>query len=471
MTAKQATVLLIDDEPDMLDGFQRILRVAGHSVVTSSSPEQIEDLLKEHHPDAVLTDLRMPGLDGMGVLKAVMEHDRRIPVMILTAYGTIENAVDAVKVGAFDYLTKPIGKDALIGSVRRALAHHETHQSASQTPEEEGVHFHCDGLVGESEAMKDVVRLLRKVARTDASVLITGDSGTGKEVAARCLHASSHRRSQPFIPIDCASLPESLLESELFGHEKGSFTGAIAQKPGVFELASGGTVLLDEIGEMGLPLQAKLLRVVQERCFRRIGGRSEIHVDVRILSATNRDLTKTCDEGGFRSDLFFRLNVITVDLPPLRNRDGDVPRLAQHFFERFMRSTDKRLDTFSREAMACLEAFTWPGNVRQLQNVVERAVVLSDGPMITPDDLPAEIRGSSPATTVVSSSPPSVMNGARFHQAKHELVDNFEREYLVEVLQRSGGNVSQAAAEAGINRRTLYRLIEKFSIDIANIRR
>ncbi|MBN1475526.1 sigma-54-dependent Fis family transcriptional regulator [Candidatus Sumerlaeota bacterium] len=462
-TESDRCILLLDDEPDMLAGFRRILSFEGHRVVTSTHPEHIVDLLAEHQPDVVLTDLKMPRLDGMGVLRASMEHDDRTPVIIITAYGTIESAVEAVKAGAFDYLTKPVERTQLTDCIRRALAHRDAQPERGESGAG-GEPRGCETLVGESDAIREVVRLLHRVARTDANVLFTGESGTGKEVAARCLHGASHRRSKPFVPIDCVSLPETLLESELFGHERGAFTGAVGLKPGIFELADGGTVLLDEIGEMSLGLQAKLLRVVQERCFRRIGGREEIHVDVRILSATNRELTAACDEGRFRQDLFFRLNVLTVDMPPLRERYGDVPMLANHFFESLRRRVDKRLRGISPEAMSALEAHTWPGNVRELQNVIERAVVLTDGPLITLEDLPEALQHLPPPGAADEGE------GHGFHRAKRQLIDHFERDYLVDLLREHGGNVSRSAQSAGINRRTLYRLIEKFGIDVTALR-
>ncbi|NUP90363.1 MAG: sigma-54-dependent Fis family transcriptional regulator [Candidatus Sumerlaeia bacterium] len=473
MTDHPGKLLILDDEPDMLEGFRRILSLAGHEVITYPDPTRIRDLLETHRPDAVLTDLRMPGLDGMGVLEAAMESDPDLPVVILTAFGTIESAVHAVKAGAFDYLTKPVDRNELIGCVRRALAHRHTNGAARAAGHADALEFACSGLIGESPAMTDVKNLLRKVARTDANVLFTGESGTGKEVVARCLHTASHRRARPFIPIDCAALPETLLESELFGHERGAFTGAQAQKPGILELAEGGTILLDEIGEMAPALQSKLLRVVQERCFRRVGGRREIRVNVRILSATNRDLEARSAQGLFRQDLFFRLNVIGIHLPPLRERRGDVTRLARHFFDRFVRTTDKTIHGLAPETFACLEAHPWPGNVRELQNVVERAVVLSDGPWITPADLPPDLAVGTPAPCPVPATVPAFENDAPpadFHQAKDRLVSRFERDYLTGLLRNSGGNISHAATVAGINRRTLYRLIEKFDIDLSDLR-
>jgi DNA-binding NtrC family response regulator len=463
-------VLLIDDEPDMLEGFRRILQVAGHEVEISAEPERIVDLLRAHQPDVVITDLRMPGLDGVGVLEKSLALDPRVPVVVLTAYGTIESAVDAIKRGAFDYLTKPVGRDALLDTLRRALAHLERHRETEHDPESGDIQFSCDNLVGRSAAMRDVMRLMGKVARTDANVLITGESGTGKEVAARCLHAASHRQAQPFIPIDCASLPETLLESELFGHERGAFTGAVGLKPGVFELADGGTVLLDEIGEMSMSLQSKLLRVVQERCFRRIGGREEVRVDVRILAATNRNLEAISERGEFRQDLFFRLNVITVELPPLRDRHGDIPVLAEHFLRQFNKSSGKRLDGFSPEALRCLERHSWPGNVRELMNTIERAVVLTDGPLITQGDLPPALSGNGDDQPMATAPRPSMASAADFHAAKRQVVSEFERDFLVETLRRHGGNISRAAVDAGMNRRTLYRLIEKFEIDLDSLR-
>jgi two-component system response regulator AtoC len=450
----------------MLRGFQRILSFDGHRVETTSDSTRVPDLLHQHSPDVVVTDLRMPDLDGMGVLRAAMDHDESVPVIVITAYGTIESAVEAVKAGAFDYLTKPVERAHLTDCVRRAAAHRRARQSeAPQRIDLDAAH--CQGIVAQSEAMDRVRHLLERVARTDANVLFVGESGTGKEVAARCLHAASHRRDKPFVPIDCASLPETLLESELFGHERGAFTGAVSLKPGIFELANGGTVLLDEIGEMSLALQAKLLRTVQERCFRRVGGREEIHVDVRILSATNRDLAIGCDEGRFRQDLYFRLNVLTVPLPPLRERGGDVPILARHFFEVHRRRVEKSLEDIDPSAMACLEAHTWPGNVRELQNVIERATVLSDGPLISTADLPPEIGGNGGSA---AQSTLERKSETEFHSAKQQIIDSFEKDYLVDILRNHSGNVSRAAQSAGINRRTLYRLIDKFEIDVPALR-
>lgn len=462
------TILLIDDEEDILESFERILITSGHRVVTSTHPERIESLLREHSPDVVVTDLRMRRLDGHGVLESTMAEAPHIPVLIITAYGTIESAVQSVKDGAFDYLTKPIARADLIEKVRRALVQGEAQRIIVENPQMVHEKLGCAGLVGKSPTLKRTVDLLRKVARTDANVVIMGESGTGKEVVARCLHSVSHRRERPFVPIDCASIPETLLESELFGHERGAFTGAVDRKLGVFEIADGGTILLDEIGEMSLALQAKLLRVVQERTFRRVGGREEIKIDVRLISATNRDLTQECERGGFRQDLYYRLQVITVPLPPLRERQGDVALLAHHFFMEFMERADKKLDGFDEGAIACMESYAWPGNVRELQNVIERAVVLSDGPLITPVDLPGNLCGGDCA--VRGCQPVPAPAAAQFHSAKQSVVSSFERDYLIEHLRRNRGNVSKASSSAGINRRTLYRLIKKFDIDLTNLR-
>jgi DNA-binding NtrC family response regulator len=453
-----ATVLIVDDEPDMVENCTRILRRAGYHCVGTTDPTRALALLESEHPDLLLTDLQMPHVNGLELMRRAHEVDGAIPVVIITAYASIETAVAAIKQGAYDYLPKTFTVDQLTVTVERALRARslsvENRNLREQLQEVRGL----ESLVGASPAMAQVVELVKKAARAEANILVQGESGTGKELIARAIHANSPRAAQPFVPVDCASLPEALLESELFGHEKGAFTGAVRTKLGLMEVAHRGTLFLDEIAELPMALQVKLLRALQERQFRRVGGTALTTVDVRVVSATNRDLRASIAAGEFREELFYRVNVIEVALPPLRAREGDVRLLAQSFLKRYGQG---RVTSFEPDALEALEAYRWPGNVRELQNVVERACALADGALVRRRDLPEYLTRAPDPALAVAALPATDLP---LKDAKERWMSVLEANYLRDLLARHGGNISAAAKVAGIDRKTFHRLINKHSL-------
>ncbi|MGH7331550.1 MAG: sigma-54-dependent transcriptional regulator, partial [Candidatus Rokuibacteriota bacterium] len=449
------------DEPDMVENCTRILRRAGYRCLSATDPERAVALLESERPDLLLTDLKMPGMDGIELLRRARDIDSTLPVIVITAFATIESAVAAIKEGAFDYLPKNFSIDQLQVAVERALRQRrlqvENRNLRGQLQETLGL----ESIIGRSPAMARVFELVKKAARSEANILILGESGTGKELIARAIHANSPRAAQAFVPVDSASLPENLLESELFGHEKGAFTGAIRSKPGLMETAQRGTLFLDEIGDLPLALQSKLLRAIQERQIRRVGGTIQVDVDVRIVSATNRNLREAVVRGQFREELYYRINVIAVDLPPLRERAGDVRLLVHAFLRRYGQGRISRVDD---DAMAALESYRWPGNVRELQNVVERACALADADTVRRRDLPEYVLegGSLP-----TAAPPATLGaggGRTLQDAREHWMKALEGAYLRDLLARHGGNVSAAAKAAGIDRKTFHRLASKYGI-------
>ncbi len=382
-----ARILIVEDKDSLRTMLRHALESDGHDVVEARDEAEALRALHDAQPVLVLSDLRLPEGDGFGVLRAAKEADEEIPVIVMTAYGTLEDAVRAMKEGALDFLAKPVDPDHLLLLVRRALEQRRIINENLLLKEELAVRRGAPQLVGEDPSLRKVFASLQRAAATDTTVLIEGESGTGKELFARSLHALSERASMPFVAINCAAIPETLLETELFGHEKGAFTGAVGRKPGKFEMAHRGTLFLDEIADLPLSLQAKILRALEERRFERVGGTASVQVDVRLVAATNRGLRAQVAARRFREDLFFRLSVFPIVVPPLRERKGDVVRLAQYFVDRFCRDMKKRPLTFSPAAIAELRAYHWPGNVRELQNCIERAVILSDGDSIQPRHL------------------------------------------------------------------------------------
>ncbi len=385
-------ILIIDDEKNYLLILEALLEEEGYTVTALSDPAMALAYLDESEVDVVITDMKMPGMSGQDVLEHVRRNHPHIPVMIMTAFGTIDRAVEAMKSGAFDYITKPFANDDILLSVRKALKLSHAERQNRLLRESLAEKFGKDAIVGNSKAIQDVLALAGRVAPSRSTVLVTGESGTGKELVARALHIASDRKEMPFISVNCMSLSAGLLESELFGHEKGSFTGAVALKRGRFELAQGGTLFLDEIGELSPELQVKLLRVLQERTVERVGGTETIAVDFRLVAATNKNLQEEIAAGRFREDLFYRLNVVNIHLPPLRERREDIPILAGHFLRRFSQENSRQVQGFTPGAVDYLSAYEWPGNVRQLENVIERCVVLATHDVIDVDDLPPELR-------------------------------------------------------------------------------
>jgi DNA-binding NtrC family response regulator len=463
MTAQR--VLVVDDEPDMVENCARILKRSGYQCLTATDPHRALALVEAEHPDLLLTDLKMPGMDGMELLRRARASDPALPVILITAFASIESAVAAIKDGAFDYLPKNFSVDQLRVAVERGLRQRALQLENRNLRDQLQGALGFENLIGRSPAMTKIFELVRKAARSDANILVLGESGTGKELIARAIHANSPRATQAFVPVDCASLPEPLLESELFGHEKGAFTGAVKAKRGLMEVADRGTLFLDEIGELPLALQAKLLRVLQERQLRHVGGTAQIDVDVRVVSATNRDLREAVTKGQFREELYYRVNVIAIPLPPLRDRAGDLKLLAHAFLKRY---GGERVTGFDDTALKTLDAYAWPGNVRELQNVVERACALADGDRITRSDLPDYLLQADPARPAV----PAGASGSGFptvgdlplKDAKEKWMQVLEVSYLRDLLERHGGNVSAAAKAAGIDRKTFHRLINKYQI-------
>jgi len=458
MTLSKEKILIIDDEAEMLDNCRRILKRSGYDCLLLQESENFAQVLKEESPDLILTDLRMPKKDGMRVLKEAKAIDPDILVLLFTAYGTIKSALEACKLGAFDYIQKPFSAEQLRIAVNRGIKQKrlsdENRYLRSQLKEAYGF----NKIIGKSASLQKVLKRIKKVSKTEANILIRGDSGTGKELTARSIHKNSERRGRPFVPVDCASLPENLLESELFGHEKGAFTDAHVTRPGIFEYANGGTLFLDEIGELNITLQSKLLRVLQERQVRRVGGRKLLNVDVRIISATNRDLKNAIGEGSFREDLFYRINVISIPLPPLKERKDDIPLLANHYLKHFNKSRKNEVKGISVEAMELMERYHWPGNVRELQNVMERAVSLMDSEFIAPEDLPEKMRRVDKFDAFKFPA------DSNFKKAKKDWMDLFEKRYLSDLLKRHNGNISKAALEAQVNRKTIHRLLKRHGL-------
>ena len=456
---RSARVLIVDDEPDVVSNWARLLERDGYGCLTATDGERALALLEAERPDVVVTDLHMPRTDGMAVLRRAVEIDPDAVVVMITGHGTVPSAVEAMREGAFDYLLKPLpSNDALRLVVERGVEKRRLVEENRRLRESLSPQVGFDKLIGQSPAMLAVFDLVRKAARAEANILIQGESGTGKELVARAIHANSPRAPEVFVPVDCAALPEHLLESELFGHERGAFTGAERTKPGMFEVADRGTLFLDEVGELPLALQAKLLRALQEREIRRVGGTKLIPVDVRLVAATNRDLAESVRKREFREDLFYRVNVILIALPPLRERTGDVPLLAYHFLGRYGRNRERPLEGIDADALAVLEAYGWPGNIRELQNVVERACALADGPALRLRDVPEHVRGRGrPAPAVPGKDLP-------LREARETWLRVFTQEYLTDLLRRHAGNISQAAKTAGVDRKTLHRLLAKFDI-------
>jgi DNA-binding NtrC family response regulator len=432
------SILVVDDEKSQREILEMILSGEGYDVTTASSGEAAMKFVESRRFDLVLTDLKMTGMSGLDLLKELTNYDKSIIVILLTAHGSVDSAVDALRLGAFDYLQKPYDKEKLLDTVSRAL-------NKLSTLDIE--------IVSVSPEMDVVKKLILKIAKSNSTVLIRGESGTGKELIARSIHKNSLRSNETFQAVNCAAINENLLESELFGHEKGSFTGAIAEKKGLFEIAHGGTLFLDEIGELDISLQAKILRALQEKQIRRVGGTKEIDVDVRVVAATNRDLLKMAEEKRFREDLYYRLNVLSLDVPPLRNRRSDIPVLIEYFLKKHTRGTNRKV-SLSNEARRLLEDYSYPGNVRQLESAIERAVLLCENDTITLDDLPPEMTQSNGRRTASDDLFKLPADGVNF--------EDVERSLIMQAMDRTDNNITKAAKLLGLTFRTLQYRLEKF---------
>ena len=464
---EQIRILVVDDEAVIRDGIARILERNGMNVSKSSGGRAALAMIQDTDYDLAITDLKMPGMNGIEVLKAIKILQPEVPVIMITGFSTIDTAVEAMKNGAFDYISKPFTPEQLTEKIAAALEQREVLTENLLLRKELKGHHGFDLFIGESKEMQKIYRRIIQVAPTDSTVLITGESGTGKEVVARAIHRNSPRRDHPFVAVDCTSLAENLLESELFGHIKGSFTGAIQTKTGLFKVADGGTLFLDEVANISLTTQAKLLRVLQEREITPIGGTQSVKIDIRLVAATNKNLRILVEEGSFREDLFFRLNIIPVDLPPLRERKGDLPLLIAHFLQKFSSSMGKETIGLSAEARLFLDQYSFPGNVREVENIIERAVVLTEGHLIQIEDL--ELGHAcllKPEHQQREQSAPATLDELKEakRQIREKALEDVERAFVISALERAHGNITRAAEETGMLRPNFQALLKKLGI-------
>jgi len=456
-------VLVVDDEQDLAESCAYFLKRAGYAAECVTSGQQALEFLAEKPCALVITDVRMPRMSGMDLLAAIKQEDPDIEVLMITGYPDLDMAVSAIKQGAFDYLAKPYGEKDLMARVAKAIAHHRMKDKNEQLKDRLRRGVEGRRLLYRSSVFGEAVQMLERAARTDASVLLIGDSGTGKELLAHHLHDKSARADKPFVPLDCASVPSDLFESELFGYSKGAFTGAVSSKLGLFQVADGGTLFFDELGELPSAFQPKLLRAIQERTVRPVGSHEHVDVDVRIVAATNRDLQKDVDEGRFRADLFYRLDVVRIHVPRLRDRIDDVDVLAAHFIDRF--GGRMGFTGLSRQVAALLRDYHWPGNVRQLCNAIERACALGRPPTLGLEDLPPEIRGEDAGMTIA----PDGADGT-FQEMKARRIATMEKTYIEALLQKHDGNVTHCSEEAGMARSAFQKLMQKHGIRSSDFR-
>jgi DNA-binding NtrC family response regulator len=445
MDKLKGRILVVDDDPEMCRLLYDVLTEEGHTVETATSGQEALARLSEQ-VDLVITDLRLKEMKGLELMHQVKLKQPGVSVIIITAFGTIESAIEAMKLGAYDYIPKPFKMDELVIVVQKALGEGALRREVTRLRKEIGREYQFSNIIGKSKSMLAIFDLIGRIADTATNVLITGESGTGKELVAKAIHYNSPRKDRPFIPVNCAAIPETLLESELFGHVKGAFTDAKGDKPGLFEEANGGTLFLDEISEFPISLQAKLLRVLQDKVIRRVGSNQHTKVDVRVIAASNSDLSEEVKQHRFRGDLFYRLNVIHIKLPPLRERRDDILALAHHFLKKYQQATGKKLTGISESALLLLLRYAWPGNVRELENAVERAVILAREDQIAPDDLPPTLTGGQDDYATLDKS-----------MEKQLTLQALEHEYISRVLEQTGGNKYRAAQILGIDRKTLYR--------------
>jgi two-component system response regulator AtoC len=450
-------ILVVDDDARMRELVAKVLAREGYAVRALARAQEVLRALEEGPADLVISDIQMPEMDGLTLLHEVRRISSETSMLLMTAFGSIDSAVQAMKAGAYDYLTKPFKMDEIVVVVRRAMEERRLRAEVRALREEVRTTYNFANILGKSKPMRELFALIKKVAGSRSTVLIQGKSGTGKELVAKAIHYNSLRGDCPLVTVNCSAIPKDLLESELFGHVKGAFTGAIANKRGLFEEADGSSVFLDEIGELSPDLQVKLLRVIQEREIKRVGDTRTVSVDVRLIAATNRDLTQAMKEGLFREDLYYRLNVIPIVLPDLKDHGEDIPLLATHFLMKYGKEADPPIEGISKEAMHLLLEYDWPGNVRELENVIERAVILGHGPQITPEDLPAHLRTrQTPLRHTTSAA-----------SAHRPTLEELERDYIATILRETHWHRLRAAHILGIDRRTLYRKILTYGLQPA----
>jgi two-component system response regulator PilR (NtrC family) len=470
-------ILIVDDEPSMREMLRIVLRRDGYDVQLADSGRDAIEQLRQSNFDLLLSDIKMPDISGVDVLRAAKEINRDLVAFMMTAYASTSTAVDAMRLGAVDYFTKPFSVDELRLKIRQHLESHRLKQENVLLKKALNTRYEFSNIIGRSEPMLDVFRMVETIAKTTSTVLITGESGTGKDLVARAVHYNSLRRERPFVALNCGGVPETLLESELFGHMRGAFTGADTNKKGLIEVAEGGTVFLDEIGEMTTTMQVKLLRVLQDRRFRRLGGTEEVQADIRVIAATNQDLEKLVASGRFREDLFYRINVIRMHLPPLRERSEDIPLLAEHFLSKYAEQMKKPVRSVAQESLLLLQGYGWPGNVRELENVIERAVALEQTPVVLPDSLPPQIRTPGAAAKADVDALSRIPDPAsRFSDPALMLPDlgegfdleargeDFYRHYIALALERAGGVQVKAAEMLGMSFRSFRYYAKKFNI-------
>ncbi len=456
-TVSPGSVLIIDDEAAIRESLQTLLEIEGYEVETASDGSEGLARLAERPFDLVLLDFALPERNGIEILQEIRERDSELAVIMITAYGTVENAVNAMQAGATNFIQKPWDNEKLLADIRTAVGRRRAEEEVIHLKRALKERYSFENIIGKSEAMLRIFDLVAQVAPSRSTILLQGESGTGKELIAKAIHMNSTRRDRPFVPVNTGSVPADLLESTLFGHVKGAFTSAIASKKGLFEVADRGTLFLDEIGTMGLETQAKILRVLQDRRFMHLGGISEVQVDVRIIAATNVDLKQHVKEGKFREDLFYRLNVITIDLPPLRQRKNDIPPLVYHFADKFARENEKPTLRITPEVLRPLMDYDWPGNVRELENVLERAVVLANGPTLTVDLLPDNIAGRAARLALMEHRPDASL---------FEIMEDCERRIIADMLEKCNWNQTEAADRFRIPLSTLNQKIKRLSIEI-----
>ncbi len=453
-------ILVVDDEPLQREILKTILDDSGYETYTAASGEEALRILKKYNPDVLLTDLKMEGMDGIELIESISLDSYTPTMIIMTAHGTITSAVEAIKKGAFDYLTKPLNKNSLLLTVQRAVERSELMKENRQLHKELFDRFKMEGIVGKSEKMKEAMDIMKKISPSPATVLIIGESGTGKELVAKAIHYNSLRRTKPFTALNCAAIPENLFESELFGYEPGAFTGAVSRRIGLIESTNGGTLFLDEIGDLPQMMQSKLLRVLQDKEIRRLGGKEAIKIDVRVITATNKDLEKELTKGSFREDLYYRLKVVTIALPPLRDRKEDIPDLSLFFINKFNIEFGKRIKSMDPAAISALSEYNWPGNIRQLESVIERAVLMSDAGAIKLKDIKSELRIPQPSGATGLDIPDEGLN-----------FEELEKELLKKAMTKANGVVAKAAKLLGMSYKTFWYRWEKLNLENPSLKK